>query len=97
MSLEEWLLRNEGNGPSVCGALREVLLGKTADGVKIAAKSLGAKLTCTSSKRDMVERLLAISKVGSLKGVEGTSKDHELHLSYLTDKIKTELSAMPKC
>ena len=54
------------------------------------AKAVQARLTGVSSKGDIVERLLALSKVGCLKGSSsGEEEPSWPGLTYMDDRIKS--------
>ena len=74
---------------------RSTLHSLTADCLRALAKNLKARLTGASSKRDIIERLVALSKVGCFP--VSNEGDHAWPgLSYLTDEKAAILAGMPK-
>ena len=57
-------------------------------GLRVLAKSVKARLTNAIGKGDIVERLLAFSRVGSLTVHE---EGEWIGLSYITDSIKMHI------
>ena len=92
LTLEEWLMRGKKNSSSVWPHLRTALGRMTVQGLRVVAKNVKARLTNAIGKGDIVERLLAFSRVGSLTVHE---EDEWSGLSYITDSIKGQLASLP--
>lgn len=67
------------------------VIGLTVSQLKLIAKQVGGSLTNASKKREIVQRLLALSAIGVL-GV-GTAEQEPL--SYLTEEISQQLDSLP--
>ena len=95
-SLED-LLRN---GKDASEEDRELLKNRltkcTVKDLKVVAKNVGAKLTHAKTKGDIVERLLALSRVGSLAQSDFIAAAEWRGLSYLTDEVRKELEEVPQ-
>ena len=93
LTLEGWLMRGKENSSSVCPRLRNALGKMTVQGLRVLAKSVKARLTNAIGKVDIVERLLAFSRVGSL--TVHAEEDEWSGLSYISDSIKVQLANLP--
>ena len=93
LTLEEWLMRGEKNSSSVWPRLRTALCRMTVQSLHVLAKSVKARLTNAIGKGDIVERLLAFSRVGSL--TVRKEEDEWSGLSYISEPINVELASLP--
>ena len=93
LTLEVWFMRGKENSSSVCPRLRNALGKMTVQGLCVLAKSVKARLTNAIGKGDIVERLLAVSRVGSL--TVHAEEDEWSGLSYISDSIKVQLASLP--
>ena len=78
------------------GEIRGLLLGKTVKELSTLAKSLGVRLAGSTRKADIVDRLLAMAKIGA---VRDASSDDTIKaftgISYITAEVRDALQQLP--
>ena len=71
------------------GDIRRQLLKKTVKELGTLAKLLGVRLTGSSRKADIVDRLLAMAKIGAVRDMstEDATRDTFTGISYITAEV----------
>ena len=62
--------------------------------LKALAKNLNIKLTGSSKKAEVIDRMLAMSRIGAIRG-HRTSKGDDASITYITEETKNVLKALP--
>ena len=95
-SLEDLLRNGKDASEEDTELLKNRLTKCTVKDLKVIAKNVGAKLIHAKTKGDIVERLLALSRVGSLAQSDFIAVAEWRGLSYLTDEVRKELEEVPQ-
>ena len=94
-SLKVCLLRSKDLSDDEMARVKERLHGKTLQELRVLAKSVTVRLTGSSRKADMVERLIGMSRIGATKD-ESLNKEKDIvGISYITDEVKSVLEDLP--
>ena len=62
--------------------------------LKALAKNLNIKLTGSSKKAEVIDRMLAMSRIGVIRG-HRTSNGDNTSITYITEEVKSVLKALP--
>ena len=62
--------------------------------LKALAKNLNIKLTGSSKKAEVIDRMLAMSRIGVIRG-HSTPKGDDTSITYITKEAKSVLKALP--
>ena len=73
--------------------LRDCLSKKTLKELRSLAKSVSVRLTGSSRKLDIIDRLIAMGKIGAIR--DPSMDDGEVTISYITDEVKGVLRSLP--
>ena len=94
--VKELLFRGEELSNSDIAALINRLSAMTLKNLKSLAKSLGIRLTGSSRKGDIIERLIGMARIGAIKKrAEREEEGDEITITYLTEEVKGVLRALP--
>ena len=94
--VKELLFRGEELSNSDIAALINRLSAMTLKNLKSLAKSLGIRLTGSSRKGDIIERLIGMARIGATKKrAEREEEGDEITITYLTEEVKGVLRALP--
>ena len=74
-------------------SLRKQLYGLSVKEIKAIAKNLSIRLTGSSKKADIIERLMAMARIGAIQ--KHHSREEDINFSYLTPDIKDVLRSLP--
>ena len=74
-------------------SLRKQLYGLSVKEIKAIAKNLSIRLTGSSKKADIIERLMAMARIGAIQ--KHHSREEDINISYLTPDIKDVLRSLP--
>ena len=80
------------------GEIRGLLLMKTVKELNTQAKSLGVRLAGSTRKADIVERLLAMAKIGAVRDTstdDTTTGEIFTGISYITAEVRDALQQLP--
>jgi len=72
--------------------LRDSLNKKTLKELRSLAKSVSVRLTGSSRKHDIVDRLIAMGKIGAVR--DPSMDDGEVTISYITEEVKEVLQSL---
>ena len=90
------LLRAQDMTDTETQELRETLLRNTVKEFNTLAKRVSVRLAGSSRKADIVERLLAMAKIGAVQETLSTSASEDFTgISYITDEVRAILSKLP--
>ena len=74
-------------------SLRKQLYGLSVKEIKAIAKNLSIRLTGSSKKADIIERLMAMARIKAIQ--KHHSREKDINISYLTPDIKDVLRSFP--
>ena len=74
-------------------SLRKQVYGLSVKEIKAIAKNLSIRLTGSSKKADIIERLMAMARIGAIQ--KHHSREEDINISYLTPDIKDVLRSLP--
>ena len=96
-SLKDLLLRAKELSDDEIATLRASLEGRTVKDLRLLAKTLSVKLTGSSRKADIADRLIVMGKIGAIRGEASEEYDYgyNTELSYITDEVKAALTNLP--
>ena len=96
-SLTSSLLRAQELTDEETMELREKLLKKMVKELGALAKSISVKLAGSSRKVDIVDRLLAMAKIGAVqdKSSDNNGANDFTGISYITDEVRNMLKQLP--
>ena len=80
------------------GEIRGLLLRKTVKELSTLAKSLGVRLAGSTRKANIVERLLAMAKIGAVRDTstdDTTTGEIFTGISYITAEVRDALQQLP--
>ena len=91
------LLRAKELSDNEVANLRDSLCRKTIKELRAIAKSVCMRLTGSSRKIDITDRLIAMARIGAIKGeaIDGDTGDDITEISYITDEVKHTLQKLP--
>lgn len=77
--------------------LRQFLHGKTIKELRSLAKSISVRLTGSTRKGDIADRLIAMAQIGAVRdeATEGDTDGDVTEISYITDEVKDVLRKLP--
>ena len=96
-TLKSVLLRGQELSDNEIVELRDCMLKKTLKEMRVLSKSISVKLTGSSRKVDIVDRLISMAKIGAVQDVSADSEpdNNATGISYITDQIKAVLQRLP--
>ena len=75
-SLKDLLLRAKELSDDEIATLRASLEGRTVKDLRLLAKTLSVKLTGSSRKADIADRLIVMGKIGAIRGEANEEYDY---------------------
>ena len=93
INVESALLQGKELSHEEIVGLREHLHRLSVKEIKAIAKGLSIRLTGSSKKTDIIERLMAMARIGAIQ--KHRSKEEDINISYLTQDIKDVLRSLP--
>ena len=97
-TLKSSLLNCQMLSEMAIGEIRGLLLMKTVKELSTLAKSLGVRLAGSTRKADIVERLLAMAKIGAVRDTstdDTTTGEIFTGISYITAEVRDALQQLP--
>ena len=96
-SLKSFLLRAQELCEGDVAKLRDCLHKRTIKELRILAKSVSVRLTGSSRKGDIADRLIAMAKIGAARDVslDDDTNDATTEISYITDEVIRVLRRLP--
>ena len=93
IDVEDALLQGKELSHEEIVSLRERLHRLSVKEIKSIAKGLSIRLTGSSKKADIIERLMAMAQIGAIQ--KHRSREEDINISYLTQDIKDVLRSLP--
>ena len=93
IDVEDALLQGKELSHEEIVSLREHLHRLSVKEIKSIAKGLSIRLTGSSKKADIIERLMAMAQIGAIQ--KHRSREEDINISYLTQDIKDVLRSLP--
>ena len=93
IDVEDALLQGKELSHEEIFSLRERLHRLSVKEIKSIAKGLSIRLTGSSKKADIIERLMAMAQIGAIQ--KHHSREEDINISYLTQDIKDVLRSLP--
>ena len=93
IDIEDALLQGKEVSHEEIVSLRERLHRLSIKEIKSIAKGLSIRLTGSSKKADIIERLMAMAQIGAVQ--KHRSREEDINISYLTQDIKDVLWSLP--
>ena len=91
------LMRAQDMTDTETQVLRETLLANTVKELNTLARRVSVRLAGSSRKADIVERVLAMAKIGAVHDtLSNTVSDDFTGISYITDEVRAVLGQLPQ-
>ena len=94
--LKSALLRTKELSDNEVANLCDSLCGKTIKELSAVKKSVCVRLTGSSRKTNITDRLIAMARIGAVKGeaIDGDTGEDITEISYITDEVKNALQKL---
>ena len=89
------LLNSQGLGHDEAEELTGILSGMTLKQLKVLAKDCNIRLTGSSKKGEVMDRILAMARISAIRGKHDEDDDEATGISYITDEVKSVLRTLP--
>ena len=94
-SLKDCLLRGKELSDDEISALKDRLCSKTIQELRILAKGVNVRLTGSSRKVDIVDRLIGMARIGATRDDLLDEDVDFTGISYITDEVRSALRSLP--
>jgi len=89
------LFNCQGLGHDEAEEITGILSGMTLKQLKVLAKDCNIRLTGSSKKGEVMDRILAMARIGAIRGKHDGDDDEVTGISYITDEVRGVLRTLP--
>ena len=94
-SLKSCLLSGKELSDSEISAIKDSLCSRTLQKLRVLAKGVNVRLTGSSRKADIVDRLIGMARIGATRDSSLDEETEFTGISYITDEVRTVLRSLP--